>query len=166
MTTTQRAQTIARPTNRLAVDAPDPDAENLCGEYVRTHDDDPWYPTEGAHSPDKVKRDAAYAIARSICQTCPMRTACLEAAMDIEGRRDASSRWGMWGKLDPIERHLLARRLGKRTPGSRLKPIDHGTPAGARMHYRRGIPLCDRCADADNVARAERGASDRKRRAS
>jgi len=158
MTTTQRAQTITRQTNRLAVDAPDLDAETPCGEYVRTHGDDPWYPTDYAHSEFKDKREAAYANARSVCQECPLRLACLDAAMNIEGRREAISRWGMWGGLDPIERHLLARRLGKKGEGRRRKPIDHGTTGGYQAHHVRGEEACDLCREAQAADRRKRRA--------
>lgn len=32
-------------------------------------------------------------------------------------------------------------------------PIAHGTPRGARMHYRRKIPLCDECRAVESARR-------------
>ena len=152
-----RYATVTRPTSQLEDDR----ADAYVPECRTWHDSrptvDPWYPVEGAQSPDKTKRDAAYAYARTICQACPVRVACLDAAMDIEGHREPGSRHGMWGGLDPFERHLLARRIGRKTLGLRLKPIDHGTRAGYRMHYRRNIPVCDMCAQAEAVYYAASG---------
>ncbi len=47
----------------------------------RLHDAELWF----AESPADVER------AKSLCQTCPVRSACLEGALD---RREP---WGVWG---------------------------------------------------------------------
>ena len=51
-----------------------------------------------------------YEPARRICQTCPVRTLCLETAMTLEGDHTAQYRGGMWGGLTPHQRYLLHRR--------------------------------------------------------
>lgn len=51
-----------------------------------------------------------YAKARRICLTCPVRVACLEAAMDEERGQGRAYRAGMRGALGPAARYALARK--------------------------------------------------------
>ena len=44
-------------------------------------------------------------------------------------------------------------------PPPPLKRIEHGTPAGYKLHQRRGVPLCEPCRKAASLHRAERGAA-------
>ena len=44
-----------------------------------------------------------YDVARSICESCPIRVKCLEHAMEMK------ERFGMWGGLTPIERRRIER---------------------------------------------------------
>lgn len=57
------------------------------------------------------------ALAKAVCRgngadrpPCPLIEACLEIAMRAEGATASSSRWGIFGGLDPDERAALARR--------------------------------------------------------
>lgn len=52
-----------------------------------------------------------YAIAKRMCEECPVSGLCLEMGID--------ERWGMWGGLDVIEREKL-RKSGK-VPSGRLE---------------------------------------------
>lgn len=55
-----------------------------------------------------------YDTARSICWRCPVREACLEAALVEEAEYVGGCRCGMRGGLTPRERMVLAgRRFGR-----------------------------------------------------
>ena len=60
--------------------------------------------------------DDPAAEARDICMACPVRGECLAYAVT------ADERFGIWGGLDPRQRHALRRRLERRgssrLPGS------------------------------------------------
>ncbi|GFH36586.1 WhiB family transcriptional regulator [Streptomyces pacificus] len=51
------------------------------------------------------RRDTRYA--RETCLRCPVRVACLDQQMEIEGRTGASSRHGVFGGLSGRERRRL-----------------------------------------------------------
>ena len=51
--------------------------------------------------------ESGAAAAKAICETCPVREACLEFAVDTR-QPD-----GVWGGMTPIERHRLIRRRQK-----------------------------------------------------
>lgn len=90
---------------------------------------DIFYPTSQGPA---AKLDAQSAIA--ICRDCAVIVQCEEFA------RKYSRNEGVWaGKL--------------RTPRQR-PPVDieHGTEAGARLHYRRGESPCGECRRAANLA--------------
>jgi WhiB family redox-sensing transcriptional regulator len=53
---------------------------------------------------------ASYRVAKEWCEICPVRAACLAAAMTREGSATAKERWGVWGGLDPSERFALYKR--------------------------------------------------------
>jgi len=159
-----RFDTVTRPVSQL--ERPhDPEAENPCRTFIREHrGQDPWHPVEHAHSSFRAKREAAYAQARAICQVCPVREACLTAALDAEGRARPSDREGMWGALDPFERAAVARRTGAKSHKSRRMPINHGRGAsGAEAHRKRGEKPCQVCIKAERLYRQELAA---RRRAS
>jgi WhiB family transcriptional regulator, redox-sensing transcriptional regulator len=63
-----------------------------------------FFPEEGG---------GAYTAARRICQACPVRALCLEAAMQREGDAGREYRGGLWGGLSPGQRHRLAQRRKK-----------------------------------------------------
>ena len=99
----------------------------------------------------------ATAVAKRVCRGCPVRVECREYAMATESQ---STRFGVWGGLTPSERSRLFLRRRKRR-ASRRQPIQHGTPNGARAHYRREEPLCEPCRHAHARDIAERRAKTR-----
>ena len=68
---------------------------------------DRWFQEAG--SPEAI---AAYA--RQLCTGCPVRDACLDYAMTVEGRAGATSRFGVYGGLSSLQRALLARRATRK----------------------------------------------------
>lgn len=58
--------------------------------------------------PDKGQADKTR-TAKRICQNCPVRELCLDAAMATEGDRSVSGRFGVWGGKSPKERSRLAK---------------------------------------------------------
>ena len=52
--------------------------------------------------------DGPAAEARQMCETCPVRGQCLAYAVT------ADERFGIWGGLDPHERHSLCRHLQRK----------------------------------------------------
>lgn len=52
-----------------------------------------------------------YAVAKRLCETCPVIGLCLEIGLD--------DKHGMWGGLDPTERYALVR--SKKVPKDRLE---------------------------------------------
>ncbi|MFE1451911.1 WhiB family transcriptional regulator [Streptomyces olivaceoviridis] len=106
---------------------------------------------------DQVKR------ARAVCAECPVRRACLTEAMRAEEKLRPSAREGIRGGLTGRERYLLERGALKsaRRPVSKARasaskrplPFDreHGTPRGARQHWKYDEPVCDACRDAYNA---------------
>jgi WhiB family transcriptional regulator, redox-sensing transcriptional regulator len=61
----------------------------------------PWFPPDKDELEGSYWSSFLYAIARSICQTCPCREACLNYALDN------NITYGMWGGLTPEERKEL-----------------------------------------------------------
>jgi WhiB family redox-sensing transcriptional regulator len=61
----------------------------------------------GLWHPDGLRNQTAAAQAVAICRTCPVRTDCLEHALEHD-------EWlGVWGGTQPAERHrIAARRTG------------------------------------------------------
>ena len=91
-------------------------------------------------------RGASTEPAKAICADCPVRTECLEYALQDD------SLFGVWGGLSRRQRVSINRQRRKadgdhrRCP--REKPIKHGTYNGYRMHMARGIDPCDYCIEA------------------
>ena len=86
------------------------DAELPC----RTHDPELWF----AESPADVE------LAKAICQGCPVRTVCLEWAVDV-GVTD-----GIWGGLDHRERRAWRREHhhpASRSASASASPGEPGT---------------------------------------
>lgn len=71
-------------------------AYGLCAQT----DPDSFFPDKG--QADKTR------TAKKVCQSCPVRELCLDAAMTSEGNRAASARFGVWGGYSPRERTRLA----------------------------------------------------------
>lgn len=81
--------------------------EAFCAEI----DPEIFFPaTKGGTSAHDIQFDTA----RSICNTCPVLTQCLEAAMKFEEGTTHYSRYGMFGGLTPVERADLAGNKPKR----------------------------------------------------
>jgi len=80
-----------------------------------------WYPPLESDEPEQY-----YAIAREVCNICPVWIECLNA-----GKTEI---WGMWGGLTPIERSVFKEKPKK--TALRL----HGTAP----RYRQGC-RCDIC---------------------
>jgi hypothetical protein len=93
--------------------------------------------------------------AAAICAECPVRDACLTAALET------GEPWGIWGGMTPEQRERL---LNKRKPGPSRRPIKHGTEAGYFAHRRRGEDACDDCRLATNAA-TKRRRTERKKEA-
>lgn len=126
-------------------------ADGLCAQT----DPELFFPEKGG----------ATKAAKNVCVGCPVKTECLQYALDN------AERFGVWGGLSERERRKLLQRGSPlpepapapqpRRPGRPRKPIDHGAPAGAAAHRRRGQPPCGDCVDGERRARQER---DQKRR--
>ena len=88
--------------------------------------------------------------AAEVCRTCPVFAQCEEA-----GRNTPAGDSGIYaGRLS---RDLKPRRRAQ-------EPIPHGTNSGYRMHYRRGIPMCEPCRLAYRQYETERRRIDPNRR--
>lgn len=105
-------------------------------------------PRRGVHGQLRVDWDTP----RTICDSCPVKDACLQAALDRESA-GARHRFGMWGGKTPDER--AAMDPGQRRP----RPVaHHGTEAGARRHRALHEKPCDACRLGERKARVEREA--------
>lgn len=78
--------------------------------------------------------------ARTICNQCPVRTECLQAALD-------GDEYGFWGGTTDNERRTM-----RRTPRRRV-PEEHGTDTGYQQHRRAGTDACLACLAAHAVHR-------------
>lgn len=123
---------------------------------------------EGIH-PDEMFPDnnaAGIAHARTICQTCPVRRACLIDCMKHEGGQSAKSRFGVYAGLTPRQRERLYHRLRGRAkaskpapkaPPKKREPAKCGTRGGYQKHLREKTEVCPPCrqanTDADNRLR-------------
>jgi WhiB family redox-sensing transcriptional regulator len=83
--------------------------------------------------------------AKAVCATCPVRTTCLQHALD------ADEQYGVWGGCTEGERRAIA--TGQPLPVYGPTPIDHGTTSGYHKHRKRGVPMCIECLDAYNEER-------------
>lgn len=72
------------------------------------HDPRLWFAELGGSG------DNRYDTARHICRECPVREACLEAALAEEAEYVGNFRCGMRGGLTPRERMVLAGRRVRR----------------------------------------------------
>ncbi|MEU7155136.1 WhiB family transcriptional regulator [Streptomyces chrestomyceticus] len=101
--------------------------------------DDPelWY------SPDPDER----ALAKTVCLRCPLRRACLTAALD------AKERFGVWGGLDASERRWLAADDARWVDDEGRLRLACGTEPALRAHGRYA-ETCETCTAA-HAARTE-----------
>lgn len=102
----------------------------------------------------------AYAV--GVCVRCPVRDACLAAAVAEETDKSANHRFGIRGGLTPEERY--ARYPGRQQPAnSRKRNADGrpecGTPAAYARHVRYHEAICDECREAHNADNRARAAA-------
>lgn len=98
-------------------------------------------------------------IIRVYCKTCPIMAECLEWALEMEGQAGHSGRSGIYGGTTPRQRAGIYRK--RREDGKvieTVKPIRHGTEAGAQAHRRRGETPCRACLDGTKQERELREA--------
>ena len=82
------------------------------------------------------------AAAKEICHSCLVEDACLSTALsDLELS-------GIWGGTTQSERQRM--RIHP------VRPINHGTEAGAQAHRRRSETVCLPCKAAESTARKRR----------
>lgn len=116
-------------------------SEDAACAGLATRTRDPWAP--GDHlTPDQ--RAFEWHLARRICATCPVRTACAVDALHDLPRADEHT---MRGGLTPDELTNLARALGL--------PHRRRAQHGQRSRYVAGC-RCDLCRDAHRVYEHER----------
>lgn len=109
-------------------------------------DPDAFFPDKGGSTRD-VKRICNGPADGS--DPCPVRAQCLEDAIVND------ERFGVFGGLAERERRAISR--ARPTQQRREQEIaPHGTEARARWDRRHKIQPCQRCADAEALARAER----------
>ncbi|RYZ27996.1 MAG: WhiB family transcriptional regulator [Propionibacteriaceae bacterium] len=105
------------PRRRAGPDVPRPAAalgrrggELVIGEHV-PHQQASWQELAACEGRDPVMFDdhRRREEAKAMCDGCPVRSNCLEAAMQHEGARSARWRAGVWGGLTAQERAELAR---------------------------------------------------------
>lgn len=88
-----------------------------------------------AHDPEMFFPDpsdtAGQKAAKAICAQCPVRVACLEEAMAVEGGRSVAERYGIRGGKTPSARRDEYRR--RRKAGTAIATVKLPTaPRGAR----------------------------------
>jgi WhiB family redox-sensing transcriptional regulator len=86
--------------------------------------------------------------AKKLCATCPLVEACLRHALE-------NGEYGVWGMTDEKER----KQLGGKPAQANSRGVDHGSPHGARAHYRRNEKPCGPCLDAQRLRDRTRKAS-------
>jgi hypothetical protein len=106
------------------------------------------------HSPELWYADTrtpydqdARALAIALCKGCPVRQACLDAALAAEGMVAGKQRFGIWGGLTPGQRARL--RPPSRPTGRVLQPC--GTEAAYRRHLRANETACEPCLAANRA---------------
>lgn len=117
----------------------------------REHDPELWFPNHVGNQAESWEQERQ---AKAICARCPLRAACLEAALECKERH------GIWGGLNPDERVRLkqSRRM--------IRPAEHGTDSGYYAH-RRGSregftrEPCEECRKAHRAAERAREAAKR-----
>ncbi|MDX2710080.1 WhiB family transcriptional regulator [Streptomyces sp. PA03-6a] len=102
-------------------------------------------------NPDLFFDEASTAAAISVCASCPVRRECLVETLQQEGTTGISNRYGVFGGLDPAQRHRMA---GGPKPRSHRQLAECGTPSAYKRHVRRGEPIDEACrrANAEDAA--------------
>ena len=72
-----------------------------------------FFPRGTTGTPVEDKHTAA----KRLCAPCPVTEQCLRRAMRAEGSTAADYRFGVFGGLDPVERHALHLEQAGSTPG-------------------------------------------------
>ena len=118
------------------------------------------YPTDWwfAQSYDSAQDALDTAAALSVCRSCLIRTSCLQAAMDLEGRAGRAGRYGILGGLKSGQRANLPR-----PPKADQARARCGSSSGLKGHVRRGEPVCVACREGNAAYR--RGMAAKKRAA-
>lgn len=80
--------------------------QSLCSKVGNPED---WFPTDG----DNYHEDTAWQQAIAVCNRCPVRTQCLQLALDTEIGEDGTplprqGRFGIYGGTFPADRAKLA----------------------------------------------------------
>jgi WhiB family redox-sensing transcriptional regulator len=167
--TTQRAQTMTRPVNRLELE---PKVDWHEAAACDGGDLDQWF-AEGAQA-------ARFDRARAICEECPVKAACLRDALAEEDGLPAQLRFGLRGGKTREQRAILGGQVNDKTvcgkdvgtangvarhraSGSKMlcpachwhakehgtpDAFEHGTRAGYNTHRRRGEDACPACMQA------------------
>ena len=106
-----RYATVTRPSPQVSTAAPGSWREDAaCRDY-----EPEWWFADTKSTADRDARETA----RTICRTiCPVRDECLEAALKVEGALKEPSRFGIFGGMDPEERH---REYARRYRAERLR---------------------------------------------
>ena len=124
--------------------APEWAAQALCADpaYTDTRDEI-WF----APAKDKV----AVSLAVETCFRCPVRLACLRAALDAEGGANKSDRYGISGGLTPHQRRQVHEELVRRKTGDspKRKVAECGTRSGYSKHIREKSRICAPCRQAN-----------------
>ena len=102
-------------------------------------DPDLWFPVGYTAGPDLLQIE----YAKAKCRRCPVRTACLRAALASERGLSRHSRHGILGALTPGE------RAGTEAPRS-SKPARCGTVPGYRQHLASEQTPCQPCQAAED----------------
>lgn len=89
-------------------------------------------PNNGETSTARRDRVAA---AIAVCRTCPLIEQCRT------GARQRGEANGIWAGVDLDSK----RKPNPKPRGPGPQPIVHGSPNGAKAHYRRGERPCDQC---------------------
>lgn len=73
-----------------------------------TADPEGFYPENGDRRKGLLSiEDHAADLAAAYCDHCPLRVACLQAALDLEAGLGKSSRFGVWAGTTPDQRALM-----------------------------------------------------------
>lgn len=96
------------------------------------------------HGETFAERRDRVAAAIDVCRTCPLIEQCRE------GARQRGEAHGIWAGVDLDSRR---KKPDPRRRGPGPQPIVHGSPNGAKAHYRRGEQPCDQCVAVNNPRR-------------
>lgn len=88
-----RRRTLLATASTVGVELAFPDEPWMADAVCPSVDPELWYPDKGGST----------AVARSICQTCPVKKECLQYALDHD------ERFGVWGGLSERSRRSLQR---------------------------------------------------------